>query len=179
MKASTAKILAPGTKALNEIDFSSIDLNEDEMLLRCSSVNALARTPSAKFDQIKELQELMGDEFRPEWVLTALNMGDAEKWEDEMAAYTELAVWQIDRALEDGKYEPPETGPVEYLETVVKLGTRELMSARKYTDIDGDNLDQLRKLIATAQHFIEKSAPPPAPVPPVQDPTAAAQTPVG
>ncbi len=161
-KAKAARVMAPGTRALQEIDFDSFELAEDETLLRCSSVNALARTPSAKFDQITEAKELLGDLFRPEWALAALNMGDAEKWEDTLTAGTNLATWQVDQALEHGKYEAPETGPLEYLQTLVEIGTRELMAARQYEDLDPRHLDQLRKLIAVANHYLQTAAPKPA-----------------
>lgn len=161
-----AMIMAPGTKVLEKVDWAAIDVIEDEYEIKCSAVAALTRTPSAKYEQATDLKALLGDKMTPEWMLRILNLPDVEKWEDTFAAAVDLALYQIERALEDNKPTAVETGPIEYLETLSRLGTQSLLEARMCDDAPPENLDTLRKLIATADHYLQQAQPPTPPVTP-------------
>lgn len=161
-----------GAKELQEMDLGDIDLSMDEAVVQVSSVASITRTSSYRIQRINELKTILGDTINPETMLAMLDHPDAEKWSEQYADAVNLALYQIDKALEEGVYVPPETEPLEYLDALVRLGMSALLGARRLPDVPAKNMACLRKLIATAKHFQKLAQPAPAPAPMPAEPTA-------
>jgi len=141
---------APGTHLLNEIDWRSFDVREDELEIRCSVVSGLPGQPSARLEYVQEL--IKAGLVKQRHALRMLAIPDVDKYEDAETAAFDLAASQIEAALYDQRYLPPEPEPQEYVETLIELGTKELMNAVRL-QAPPENLELLRRLIAAAKRI--------------------------
>ena len=148
---------APGTHLLDEIDWNAFDVREDELDIRCSVVSGLPGQPSARLEYVQEL--IKAGLVKQRHALRMLAIPDVDKYEDAETAAFDLAASQIEAALYDQQYEPPEPEPQEYVETLIELGTKELLNARR-RKAPAANLELLRRLIAAAKR-IRDAAPKP------------------
>lgn len=147
---------APGTHLLDSIDWKDFDVREDELDIRCTVVSGLPGQPSARLEYVQEL--IKSGLVKQRHALRMLAIPDVDKYEDAETAAFDLAASQIEAALYDQDYQAPEAEPMEYVETLIELGTKELLNARRL-QAPAESLELLRRLIAAAKR-IRDAAPP-------------------
>jgi hypothetical protein len=148
-----ATVTAPGTKVLEQVDWSELDVKElGGIQVRCVSVSGLPQHPGARLEYVKELVEAGFVNRR--YGSKMLSIPDSEKWEDTQASAFELATWQIEDCLYEGKRHSPEANR-EYLEILQDIGSRELMTAVRL-GCPEKNVELLRRLLSTGKQLLDK-----------------------
>lgn len=159
------RVTAPDTDHLEEIDWDAIKLGEDESAVQVESVSALPLTVAGRLDFVKEL---MAEQLiSPKDGLRLLQIPDTEAELDRQTAPQDLAARQVEAALWDGEYLPPES--IQDLDLLIGTASLELQRALQNTTYPAENLELCRRLIAEAKLLKDAGA-----APPTTQPTAAA-----
>jgi hypothetical protein len=171
-----ARVRAPGTRLLEEISWQDIDLREDEYSITVESTAALPLTVGGRLDFVSDLMQLKDETGAP--VIKArdglkmLQVPDTEAALDRETAAQDLADHQVEQALWEGAYIPPE--PIQDLAMLIDTASKELMRALQNPTWPDDNLELCRRLIAEAKMLQGGPAPQPgAPPPPMPAPVPA------
>jgi hypothetical protein len=159
-----ARVRAPGTRLLEEISWQDIDLREDEYALTVESTAALPLTVGGRLDFVNDLMQLKGDDggslIKSRDALKMLQVPDTEAVLDRETAAQDLADHQVEEALWEGNYLPPE--PIQDLGMLVDTASKELMRALQNPTFPDENLELCRRLIAEAKMLQGGPAVPPA-----------------
>jgi hypothetical protein len=138
------RVLAPGTKFLEEIKWSEVDMEEDSYTLRSFAVSAL---PTHAVGRIQTVTELIKAGIVPqEEAAGLLGFPDLEKVVTLANANRDLALMQCDSALYEGEYVGPE--PYQDLDLLVGMATKEYLFALQMSGVPRKNMEFLRRLIA-------------------------------
>lgn len=161
-KSKDAIVKSPGTKILTKVNWSEIDMTEDEYEVQCIATSALSRHPSARIEDVTDL--VNAGMITPQQGLRYAGLPDTEALVDTIFAPQDLAEKQIDAALEGRFIAPEPYQGSEGLQFVVDMG------ARRYTqemlqDEPSENLDVLRQLIEAAKMTLNQLSAPATPPP--------------
>jgi hypothetical protein len=165
-----ARLLAPNTKLLEEIDWSQIgDIKEDEIAVRCYITSAIPVTPAGMEEALSE--RVQAGVMSPKRAQRWFSNPDEARLEDEDSAVEDLVMKIVDSALIDGEYIAPE--PImggEGLGMLLDRAGVELMKALSMKDPPPPtNVELLRRLIEQTKQLLGPKpvpAPTAAPAPP-------------
>lgn len=178
------KVRAPGTKFLEQVDFADIaDVEEDAYILRQSVTSALPSHFVGKLQSVvdmvrggvlpkKKVEEGMG--------LRLLQMPDLEKETDVETSARELTSMQVDEALYEGRYIPPQ--PYQNPDLLIETAQNTILFACTLKNVPRKNMEYLERLISEAAAMKKRSqqllGPTPAsPAGPAAEALAPAQVP--
>lgn len=153
------RVLAPGTKFLEEIDWKEFDMEEDEYALQSFAVSFLPQHPVGRLDSVLKL--LKGGLLPQEYALSLLGFPDLEKITTLETAQLELAMMMCERALYDGEYVVPE--PFQDLDLLKRAAQKYYLEAKMLKDVPEKNMELLRRLMADSAARLAKMQPAPAP----------------
>lgn len=174
--ATKVKVLAPGTKFLESIDWSEVDMQEDQYVLQSDAVSAMPSHPVGKMEFIQELLKA-GIPGIQENALRLLGFPDLEAVTSLQTANVDRARRQIEAAIEDGKLIAPV--PFQDLPGLITLANQSYVDALN-RNVEEKNLEQLRRLITMADELMQKAkAPPPQQMTGVNQPPAPEPAPLG
>ena len=157
-----ARVRAPGTKQLDEIEWKAGQLKESEYSVEVQATSALPLTVSGRLDFVKEL--LAEGLISRETGTRLLQLPDVEAELDRLNAPRDLAEKQVEMALWEGKYAP--MNPYQDPNLVLEIGTAEYMKADLNGTFPPENMEILRRLIANAQSMVKAPAPASVAIPP-------------
>jgi hypothetical protein len=174
------KVRAPGTKFLTQVDFADIaDVEEDAYILKQSVTSALPTHFVGRLQSVvdmvrggvlpkKKVEEGMG--------LRLLQMPDLEKEIDIETAARELTSMQVDEALYEGKYIPPQ--PYQSPDLLIETAQNTVLFAQTLKEVPRRNMQLLERLISEAAGMKKRSQALLGPMPqPTAGPAAAALAP--
>lgn len=154
------EVLAPGTKFLEQIQWSEVDMEEDTYTLRSFAVSAL---PTHAVGRIQTVTELIKAGIVPQDEAAGLlGFPDLEKVTTLMNANKDLAMMQVDSALYEGEYIAVE--PYQDTELLVTLATKELLFSKQMRGVPRKNTDYLLRLISDGAEWTKRKTTAPAPV---------------
>lgn len=148
---------------LESIDWTDIDLKDDEYVMQCFPASALPDQPGARIESIRELMQM--GMIDPETAQELLDFPDIDKNTSLAVAPTRVVERLIEKMLEEGVYIPPEPYlPVEKMQA---------MAQRYYCDaqvrgMEEDKLDILRQFIDACGLMIKQMTQPQMPQAPAQ-----------
>jgi hypothetical protein len=155
--ATELKVRAPGTKFLEEIKFSDIDMEEDAYTWKTSVTSALPSHFTGKLQAVNDMIRsgvLPKSEVENGLGLRLLSMPDLEKEVNVITAARELTAMQVDEALYEGRYMQPEP----YQDPVLLLQTAQnsFLYAQTLTGVPRKNMQKLERLIAAADSLMKR-----------------------
>jgi hypothetical protein len=164
------RVLAPGTRFLEEVpwsEFGGDGWSEDEgWIFRVDAVSSLPTHVVGRIDAVTKIIKsgiMPAEEVQNGTALRLLNFPDLEKHMTLITANQELAQMQVDQALYEGEYIPPE--PFQDLSMLKVLAQRELVYAKTLKDVPDQHLEFLSRLLFEADAMQKRATPPPAPAP--------------
>jgi hypothetical protein len=155
---SSIVVHAPGSDVLRQISWQDIDYDKDKFTVSVDSVNALARHPSARVEEILSL--VQGGIIDQRQALKNLGVKDLKHVKDRAFAMENLAERLIDLAL-SGDYHAPEPYMGRKGLQLLIDRAREQYCIEMVQDEPSENLDQLRKLIEHATDEMNRLPPEP------------------
>lgn len=165
-KNKKVRATAPNTSLLQEISWSDIDLDEDQIVVRVEKISALPAEMPGRIDTLHDIRGLVGDRLDGGRVLSMLGMPDLDRLVDEESAIEQATEHIIDEALGEGRFVPPD--PMlghAGLTMLAERGRRRYVAAlTSFTDIPPLHLEVCRRVIMRARWLLSKLAP--ADVPP-------------
>lgn len=149
-----SKVKAPGTSVLEEIDFKSLDIDEDDGIeVRCISVSSLPAHPGARLEYVQEL--LKSGIIQLRYAAKLLSIADIEAFEDNVTnAAIDLATHHIEATLYDAKVVTPEPHR-EYLTFLQDIGGTMLLRAVRL-EAPEENVELLRRLLAIGKNQLDQ-----------------------
>lgn len=188
LSAKTKNLAATSRQGsyLSEIPFEDIQLAEDEYAVEVQSTAALPLTVGGRLDFVNDLLQMKGDDgaplIRAKDGLRMLQIPDTDSVLDRETAAEDLALHQIEEALWEGNYIPPEPFP-ELLDNLLANAPKELMRALQNGTFPEENLELCRRLIAEAKLLqkgpANQQAAAQAPQPQMPPPGPGAPAPIG
>lgn len=171
-KNKDLQVKAPGTKVIENIKWSEVNMTEDSFELRAFPTSILPTTPAGRLQKIQEL-------FEAQFIDRETAMGLLDFPDLEGAMSLQLAGQQdakkcVERIMEDGKYETPE--PYMNLQLAIKFAQSAYLKART----DGapeKRKDLLLRFISECQELLTPSEAPPMDAMGVAPPTPPAMPP--
>jgi len=163
------RVKAPGTKLIEVIDWSEVDLKEDAYVLRDYPTSILPTMPSAKLQTVQELygSNLLSDQGPAAvWARSLLDFPDLESYLSLEQAGMQDVQRLISGITEHGRYDPPD----EYIsrDMAITLGHNALLKARA-DELPEERIELLRRFIQEAMDLPQPGQPasaapaPPAP----------------
>lgn len=153
IKAPVSSYALPGNRFLREIDWSEVNMDEDQYVLRAYPTSALPSTPAGKFAQINDLaragyidestaRKLM--DF-PDLAQVQTLLGAAEDW----------VMKSLDDIIERSKFTPPDA--LMNLQLAETLCVQEVATGSA-NDMEEDKLDMLRDWLMQVKYMQGKGA---------------------
>jgi hypothetical protein len=178
-----AKIRAPGSKMLQAIPWSSIDLREDQYTVFMGVTSGLSLTFAGRLEEMVELRDA-GAPISQAQFMKHMQLADTRSLTDRLTGGEDLAETQISAAL-DGIPHPENPkvllptlippSPMQDIETLITSATQAYQRAKADGNVPAENLEVLRRLIKLAEARRPMPAPPaPAAAGPVPPPAGAA-----
>ena len=136
---------------LEKIEWSEINLEDDEYIIQIRPIGSLPQTPSAKLASVSEMH--MNGFFSTEEAHQLLDFPDLQKSNNLKVAHIEVLDLVIEKIIEKGKYTPPE--PYMNLE----LGIQRVQQAYNMAIMDEvtePRKELLRRWITQANGLIEE-----------------------
>lgn len=154
------KVKLPSKREVQEIDWSEIDLGEDDYVMQAYPVSSLPSQPAAKQDAVVEW--VQQGWVTPEEGRRLLDFPDLEQSTNLAVAALNDIDFSIDSILEEGEYQTPE--PEQALELGLKRFQSAYLKARseRYPD---DRREMLLRWMAEARALLADAQSPEAPVP--------------
>lgn len=184
--SNPARVKAPGTKLLQSIPWSAIDLREDQYTVFMGVTSGLSMTVAGRREDLVELRD-SGVPLTAGRFLKHLDLADTRSLADRLTAAEDLADVQISAALDGvmnektGKMEPTLIPPssMQDIETLITNGTQAYERAKADGVKPKENIELLRRLLKLAA--AKRPPAPPAPAAPASTggaaPTPAAGAP--
>ena len=151
---------------LREIPWEEIGLGMDDYAVEVRSTAALPLTVGGRLDFVNDLMLMKKEDGSPlisaRDGLKMMQLPDTEAILDRETASQELADHQVESALWEGVYVPPE--PIQDLAALIDTASKELMLALQNDTFPSENLELCRRLIAEAK-LLQTPPAPPAPAP--------------
>jgi hypothetical protein len=145
---------------LESIDWTEIDLKDDEYVVQCFPASALPDQPGARIESIRELMQM--GMIDPDTAQELLDFPDLDKFTGLAVAPTRIVQRMIEKMLEEGVYIPPEPYlPVDKMQRMAQL---------YYCDayvrgMEEDKLDLLRQFIDACGLMVAQMTQPPPQAP--------------
>lgn len=168
------KVRVKGSKFVESIDWSEVDLDEDKYVMNIFPTSALSSTPAARLQDVTDL--IQAGFITKEDGLKLLDFPDLKSTTNLYNAAEEDIEMTIDKMMNESIYNPPES--YQNLE----LGVKKVQQAYllyKTQNAPEENLELLRRWVEDASSLLAKAAVPEMPAAPEAAPLAApAATPV-
>lgn len=149
-KRPDLRMLAPGTKLLEEIAWKDVDLDEDRYVMRAYPTSILPTTPAAKLQTVQELygSKLLEDQSPGGiWARSLLDFPDLESFQSLEQAALENVQRLVGNIVDKGKYEPPD----EFLPPDLVISIAHNAYLKGLNDgLPEDRLEMLRRLVQEA-----------------------------
>lgn len=161
---------------LRQYKISELMDGDEDPVISIFPVSELAKSPSAKFEQVTELLKIGAisvEQFR-----RLYDMPDIESETELDSADADIIDYTLERIVIDGEYSPPE--PFDNLQLCISRARRFLNKCRR-NDEDAETLALIHQYILDAKTLLEQTQPPPASAPttgapaggpPIADPAA-------
>lgn len=130
-------VKAPGTKLLEQIQWSKVNLKEDEYFMKAFPTSILPTTPAGRLQKVQELFEAQF--IDKDTAMGLLDFPDLEQAMSLQMAGAEDAKKTIGRIVSTGEYEVPE--PYMNLQLAIKLAQSAYLKAR------ADGLPEKRRML--------------------------------
>lgn len=171
--ANQIKSNAPMGSYLQSIPFEDIELAIGEYAIEVASTAALPLTVGGRIDRVNDLLQMKDDEGRAlikaRDALRMLQIPDTESILDRETASYDLANHQVEAALWEGEYVPPE--PIQDLNILIDIASKEIMRALQNDSWPEENIELCRRLIAESKLLLGQPSTP-APAQPAANPNA-------
>jgi hypothetical protein len=154
-------VKAPGTALLESIDWSDVDLEEDEYVIQAYPTSLLPTTPQGRIDRVNEL--VTSGIWSPKRGEAALDDLDIESAMTADRASEKNVERMCEAMLYDGKYEGPD--PTDDLMACLKIGAQYLAEGRNDDTTPSKNLDLLYRFLDDTAALQAALAAPPPPAP--------------
>lgn len=150
-------VVAKGARGLEKVNFSEVDIDEDSLQLQVFPTSMLPAQPAGKLAMLKDLGEI--SPAAQELMVSQLNFPDTEQMMSYINAPIDHADWLIEKMLERGEYQAPET----FWDLGVHLKrTLQAMTVAERQNAPETRLQLLRTFIDQCNQLLNP-APPPAP----------------
>lgn len=147
------KIKAKGSKFIETIKWSEVDMEEDKYMLDIFPASSLSQTPAGR---LQDVQDLMAAGFiGREDGLKLLDFPDLEAANNMLNADAQNLDKVIEKMIDDGEYFPPE--PYQNLENAVRKMQQAYLMFRMQGAPE-DRLELLRQYMEDAQGLIQKAS---------------------
>lgn len=174
------QVRAPGTRMLESVSWKDIGLKESEVSLLVTTSSALPQSVAGRLEFVAEALKLADQTGKPlinaRDGLSMLRLPDTEAMADNATAPVDLAKRQVEAALIDGTYMPPDPIQGQHLEELLEYASRELMRAQTNPTWPEANLELGRRLVAETKLLIGKRDASAAPASAPAVPQAATET---
>lgn len=161
------------SKSIRRIKWKDVDLDRDSFVMKVHPTSFLPQTPAGRMSAVADLLELRV--IDPREGARLLDFPDAASRPDPYQASVQLAQTQIDRILQDGEAQTPET--YQDLATSLQVALSAYCQARSYSDVEPERLDLLREYIDDLQAKLAPPEPPAPPMPPEMPMPASGEVP--
>lgn len=159
-KRPDLRVLAPGTKVLEEIAWKDVNPEEDAYTLRSFAVSALPTHVVGRIDAVVKIIKaglLPQEEVQNGLGLKLLDFPDLEKATTLHTAKIELAQMQADEALYEGRFIGPEPFQgIDGLEALLLTAQRTYLVALQMKDVPERNMEYLRRLMSEANETLAR-----------------------
>lgn len=148
---------------LESVDWTEIDLPDDEYVQQCFPASALPDQPGARIESIRELMQM--GMIDPETAQELLDFPDLDKFTSLAVSPTRVVQRMIEQMIEEGVYIPPEPYlPVDKMQKMAQL----YYCDAQVRGMEEDKLDILRQFIDACGLMIKQATQPPLPQAPAQ-----------
>lgn len=148
---------------IQRIDWSEIELDEDDYIMQVWPTSSLPRTPAGRLAMVNDL--MTRGFLDKSDAIRLLNFPDLDSVQDLMEAAAEFTMWQLEQIIEHGKMEMPE--PYQDLGYALRHAQSAYLACRTMPKMEEVRLDLLRRYIETCKYLAAKASQPP-PVPGAQ-----------
>lgn len=136
-------VAAPGTALLESIDWSDVDLEEDEFVIQVYPTSLLPTTPQGRIDRVNEL--VTAGIWSPQRGEAALDDLDIESASSRQRAAEKNIERMCENMLIDGQYEGPD--PTNDLPSCLRIGSEYLDEGRADGKTPEKHLDLLYRFL--------------------------------
>jgi hypothetical protein len=152
-------VVAKTKHGLKKIDFEEVDIEEDSLQLQTFPTAMLPAQPAGKLAMLKDLGEI--SPAAQELMVSQLNFPDTEQMMSYINAPIDHADWLIEKMLERGEYQAPES--YWQLDVHVKR-TLQALTVAERQNAPEERLQLLRTFVSQCNDLLNP-APPPTPAP--------------
>lgn len=156
------KVKAKGKKFIETIEWSEVDMKEDQFMMDIFPTSALSKTPSGRLQDVQDL--LTAGFISKEDGLKLLDFPDLESSMSLINAGAEDIDRMIELMVDKGKYQTPE--PYQNLEMGIKKCQQAYLKYRAQNAPDS-RLELLRRWMEDAQGLLSKAVAGTTPPPPI------------
>jgi hypothetical protein len=146
------KVKVKGKKFLETIDWSDIDLAEDQYMMQVFPTSALSQTPSGRLSDVQDL--LAAGFINKEYATKLLDFPDLEQYYNLNNSGVEDIDKTIEMIVDKGEYLTPE--PYQNLEFGIKAMQQAYLHY-KTENLPEDRLELMRRWMSDANDLIEKA----------------------
>jgi hypothetical protein len=141
---------------LESIDWTEIDLSDDEYVMQCFPASALPDQPGARIESIRDLMEM--GMIQPEEAQDLLDFPDLDKFTALATSPTKLASKLIEKMLEENTFIPPEPYlPIDKMQRLAQL----YYCDAQVRGMEEERLELLRQFIDACAAMIAMAQPMP------------------
>lgn len=149
-------VRVPGRRYLKVVDWSDVDLSEDQYLMQCFPVSSLPSDPAGRLQTVQEYMQAGLLTQRQGRKL--LDFPDIERVEDLWSAGEDYLAMILDKMVDEGKYTPPE--PMDDLQLAMELVHEYYMDGKTH-GLGEERLDLLRTFKSQIEDLVSRAQPPP------------------
>lgn len=154
------EVRVPGKKFIETIDWKDIDLEEDEYVMKIFPVSSLPNEPAGRLETVQEY--VQAGFMAPRSARRLLDFPDLEQVEDLANAQEEWIHEVLEKIVEKAEYTPPD--PAMDLNLAKELFLQYYAYAQTQ-GLEEDKTELLRKWSSQVNLLVQKSLPPPMPMP--------------
>ena len=141
---------------LESIDWTEIDLQDDEYVMQCFPASALPDQPGARIESIRDLMQM--GMIQPEEAQDLLDFPDLDKFTALATSPTKLASRLIEKMLEENTFIPPEPYlPVDKMQRLAQL----YYCDAQVRGMEEERLELLRQFIDACAAMVAMAQPMP------------------
>jgi len=153
------EVKVPGKKFIETIDWSDIDLEEDQYTMKIFPVSSLPQDPAGRLQTITEY--IQAGFISPRMGRRLLDFPDLEQIENLQNSTEDYLHEILEKIIDEGVYTPPE--PFDDLSLAKELAL-EYYSQGKCSALEEEKLEMLRTFMDQVDLLIQKSMPPQQPM---------------
>lgn len=146
------KVKTKGARALEVLDWSDVNMDEDQYIMQCFPVSALSTTPAGRLQDVQELMQ--AGLIQPQDGMKLLDFPDLKEFYNFNNAGLENIERTIEQMIDHGTYESPE--PYQDLQ----LGIQKMQQAYlmfKTAGAPDERLELFRRWIEDAQGMMQNA----------------------